>query len=96
MKVLLFAALREIAGTAELDSSAVTVEDLVDELTARLGPEFGRILRAGAIVVNGSTAGSDQPLTRADEVALLPPVSGGRRIATKTCALSPLDWSRKE
>lgn len=84
MKVLLFAALREIAGTEALESSAVTVGDLVEELTARLGPEFARIMRAGAIVVNGSTAGSDQALTPDDEVALLPPVSGGARNATSS------------
>lgn len=90
MKILLFAALREIAGTATLDSKAATVGDLVEELTARLGPEFARILRAGAVVVNGSAAGSDQALRPNDEVALLPPVSGG----DPECDRSPRVLSR--
>ncbi|CAN5319789.1 hypothetical protein BH20ACT24_BH20ACT24_11830 [soil metagenome] len=96
MKILLFASLREIAGTEALESSSVTVGDLIEELTARLGPEFARILRAGAIVVNGSTAGPEQALSPDDEVALLPPVSGGAGMRTSPCALSPHDAYRKE
>ncbi|MBA3728160.1 MAG: MoaD/ThiS family protein [Actinobacteria bacterium] len=96
MRILLFASLREIAGTDALESSAVSVGDLIEELTARLGPEFARILRAGAIVVNGSTAGPDQALSPDDEVGLLPPVSGGAGMRPSPRALFPHDASRKE
>ena len=78
MKVLLFAALRDSAGTARLDSEAPTVGALLDELSARFGSEFDRLMKIGTVVVNGETADRDAELRPDDEVALLPPVSGGR------------------
>lgn len=77
MRVKLFAALREIAGTSELEVDAPDVSTLRDDLAAKFGEEFGRILAAGAVVVNGETEGRDRMLGPDDEVALLPPVSGG-------------------
>ncbi len=80
MQVLLFAALRELAGTSRLDVEAAddaTVGTLLEALTARFGPDFGRIVRAGAVVVDGETVGPDRLLSPGQEVALLPPVSGG-------------------
>ncbi len=73
----LFAALREIAGSATIETEASTVGGLCDELSERFGAEFARILAAGSVVVDGRTAGADQQLSTGDEVALLPPVSGG-------------------
>ena len=77
MKVLLFAALREAGGTSRLESDAPTVGALIDELSARFGHEFDRVMRIGTVVVNGETADRDLKLNPDDEVALLPPVSGG-------------------
>jgi MoaD family protein len=75
--VRLFAALRELAGTSRLEVEASDVEALLAELSARLGPEFDRIMVAGAVIVDGETAPGSRPLDPGDEVALLPPVSGG-------------------
>lgn len=77
MKVVLFAALREAAGTSRLDTEAPTVGALLDDLSARFGADFDRLMRIGTVVVNGETAGRGLELRPDDEVALLPPVSGG-------------------
>lgn len=82
MKVRLFAALREIAGSSWVDVETGAAVDtsagsLLDALSATYGEEFERIARSGTVVVNGEPAGWARPIAAEDEVALLPPVSGG-------------------
>jgi len=77
MRVRLFAALREIAGASELELNAPDVGSLLDQLSDRFGPEFERIISAGAVVVDGETVDRERTLHPDDDVALLPPVSGG-------------------
>ena len=77
MRVRLFAALREMAGTSHLEVDATDVGSLLDQLSQRLGPDFERVMRAGTVVVDGETVGRDRALNPEDEAALLPPVSGG-------------------
>jgi molybdopterin synthase catalytic subunit len=70
--VKLFAGLRERAGWAERELDGVTrVADVWPALT--LGDEPGGLLYA----VNKEYAGRDRELADGDEVALIPPVSGG-------------------
>jgi molybdopterin converting factor small subunit len=78
-RVRLFAALRELAGAARLDVGGDTVGDVVDALTEKFGPRFGEIARAGSVVVDGERGSFDDRLQGDEEVALLPPVSGGVR-----------------
>lgn len=73
----LFAGLRELAGAREVEVEARTVDDVVRGLTERYGPRFGEIARTGSVVVDGERAEPAQPLSGGEEVALLPPVSGG-------------------
>ena len=73
----LFAALREIAGDRELDVDGATVEDVVTTLTDKFGDRFGALIRSGSVVVNGERAPFDTALSGDEQVALLPPVSGG-------------------
>jgi molybdopterin synthase catalytic subunit len=82
--VRLFAGLRERAGTARLEIDDVTrVGDVWAKLG--LGDEPGGLLYA----VNREYAGPDDALRDGDEVAVIPPVSGGAfRIST-----APLDPS---
>jgi MoaD family protein len=75
----LFAALRELAGASTVEATGATVQDIVTELSRRYGERFERIVAAGTVVVNGETADRDRPLTPNDQIALLPPVSGGSR-----------------
>lgn len=78
-KVLLFAALRDAAGTKELHSDAPTVRDLISGLEDRFGELFSQRLEKASIVVDGELAArnSDRSLAEVEEVALLPPFAGG-------------------
>jgi MoaD family protein len=77
VRVRLFAALRELAGASEVEASGVTVDDLVVTLSERYGERFAKVARAGSVVVDGERVPADRALVDGDEVALLPPVSGG-------------------
>lgn len=77
MNVRLFAALREIAGSPTVDATGRTVGEVVDDLSARYGERFAQIAEVGSFVVNGERAARGTPIAEGDEVALLPPVSGG-------------------
>jgi MoaD family protein len=77
--VRLFAALREVAGTPTLQAEGRTAGEVADALAGRFGERFARIASAGQLVVNGERASRETPLAEGDEVALLPPVSGGAR-----------------
>lgn len=77
IKVRLFAALRELADSSEVEVDAADVAGVLQSLEARLGVRFAQIMAAGTVVVNGELAGRDRSLEESDEVALLPPVSGG-------------------
>ena len=78
--VKLFATYREIVGSPAITWSArddLTLRELVDGVMAkypRLGPHRDTMLLA----VNHDFASADRILREGDEVALLPPVSGGR------------------
>ena len=73
----LFAALRDIAGHRELDVPGDTPRQIVDALTEKFGDRFGDVAAAGSVVVDGERAELDRPLRGDEQVALLPPVSGG-------------------
>lgn len=77
ISVRLFAALREIAGSPVIDVEASTVGEVVQELSERYGDRFAGIARAGSAVVGGERADPSRSLGEGQEVALLPPVSGG-------------------
>jgi molybdopterin converting factor subunit 1 len=77
--VRLFARLRDIAGAAELPrevAAGATIRnvwrDLADEY-----PDFGPYERSISSAVNADYARMDHVLRDGDEVAFLPPVSGG-------------------
>jgi len=76
-RVRLFASLRELAGASRLDVDGATPGEIVDALTEKFGPKFGEIARAGSVVVDGERSTMDAHLHGDEEVALLPPVSGG-------------------
>jgi MoaD family protein len=77
VRVRLFAALREAADTSEVDVSAKTVGEVVDSLSLRFGERFAAVAAVSSFVVNGERAARSTPIADGDEVALLPPVSGG-------------------
>jgi molybdopterin converting factor small subunit len=54
-----------------------TVGELLTHARARYGASFAEILDRSRIWVNGRNADADTPVAADDEVAVLPPVSGG-------------------
>jgi molybdopterin synthase catalytic subunit len=77
VRVRLFAALREEAGAVELTAEGARAGEVLDALATRFGPRFASIAMAGSLVVNGEIADAATPLSDGDELAILPPVSGG-------------------
>ena len=75
--VRLFASLRDLAGEPVVRVDADSVGAVVAELSARFGDRFADIARTGTVVVDGEPASPDQPLVGGEEVAVLPPFSGG-------------------
>jgi molybdopterin synthase catalytic subunit len=84
VRVLLFGVLKDIFHRSEelLDLSAgATVSDLLDHYR-RLAPDRDRVFQSVALAVNQEYASPNDGLHEGDEIALLPPVSGGTGSAT--------------
>lgn len=75
--IRLFAGAREAAGTDRDTIDGGTVGAVLDRAVERYGTGFGALLGSCRVWVNGEPAERDDPVTDADEVAVLPPVSGG-------------------
>lgn len=79
VRVRLFAALRDAAGTAEEQVEPGPLNDLLDELCRRHGDVFRRRLAISTVLLDGSACphGASIDVSDGAELALLPPVSGG-------------------
>ena len=75
--LLLFAQARDCAGTSEARIDGVTVGEVLDAAVARYGTALETVIGFSAIWLNGEPAGRALPVGDSDEVAVLPPVSGG-------------------
>lgn len=73
----LFAAAREAAGTSVETVIASTVGAVLTEAGARHGAPFVAVLGRCRVWVNGEPADLATVVTDSDEIAVLPPVSGG-------------------
>lgn len=76
-RLRLFASAREAAGTAKADFAGATVGEVLDAAVAEFGEEFAGVLGTCNVWVNGDQADRDDAVGDGDEVAVLPPVSGG-------------------
>ncbi len=79
VKVQLFAAAKELARTDRIDvelPEGATVS-VLSETIGRQCPELHELLPVSRIAVNQEFALSDLQVHDADEIALIPPVSGG-------------------
>lgn len=80
-RLVLFAAARDAAGASSLEVAASSVGEALKLAVERFGPRFERVLSVCSLLVG------DRPVARADvwgvavsaedEIAVLPPVSGG-------------------
>ena len=80
-RVRLFARLSELAGARETEvelGEGLTVGDVFAAL-AREYPALAGLRGSVMYALNAEYVSSDQPVRAGDEVALIPPVSGGAR-----------------
>jgi sulfur-carrier protein len=73
----LFASAREAAGTGSDALEGTTVGEVLDLAVERYGAAFAAVLGTCRVWVNGNEADRSMAVTPSDEVAVLPPVSGG-------------------
>lgn len=73
----LFAAAREAAGTGSTEIDGATVGDVLARAESEFGSVFRDVLPSCRIWVNGEPADPATAVGDRDEVAVLPPVSGG-------------------
>src|SRR5215218_9903632 len=97
LSVRLFAGLRELAGAGEL-SVELPEPATVDDLLTALGETPVGVLppRSFIVAVNRAYASGEAPIARGDEVALIPPVSGGAEDPVRAAEITsePLDVGR--
>lgn len=78
VRVRLFAALRETAGTAEVTVEPGPLGEILDGLCGKFGSNFAKVLGYASVLVDGERLrdrGAEVP--DGAELALLPPFSGG-------------------
>lgn len=73
----MFASAREAAGTGRAEFAGTTVGDVLAAAISTFGDGFARVLPSCKVWVNGEAADPSDPVSAGDEVAVLPPVSGG-------------------
>lgn len=73
----LFATVRVAAGTGRATIDGGTVDEVLANATHEYGDDFAALVPICRVWVNGQSAEGTTVVTDDDEVALLPPVSGG-------------------
>jgi molybdopterin synthase sulfur carrier subunit len=73
----LFASAREAAGIDKVTVTEPTVGAILDAARARYGEQFAAVLASSRVWLNGDPTTDDAVVGERDEVAVLPPVSGG-------------------
>jgi len=76
-RLLLFASAREAAGRSRDTIDGATVADVLAAAKQQFGPRFETVLASCTVWLNGEECEPDAPVVDSDEVAVLPPVSGG-------------------
>lgn len=77
MQLRLFASARDAAGVGRTELAGETVGEIIAAASQRFGERFAAVASASTIWVNGEPADDHQTVASGDEVAVLPPVSGG-------------------
>jgi molybdopterin converting factor small subunit len=75
--LVLFAAARQVAGTGRDEIPGTTVAEVLAGACQRFGPAFSEVLASSRVWVNGAATTWETAVGDEDEVAVLPPVSGG-------------------
>jgi len=77
-RLRLFAGARDAAGTARAEVRGATVAEALEAAVARFGPGFAEVVAHSRVWCNGEPADLDEMVGDDDEIAVLPPVSGGQ------------------
>lgn len=75
--VKFFAGAREAAGISKVEVEASSVQAAVDAVVALYGAALEEMIGISKIWVNGEPAALSAEVFAGDEIAVLPPVSGG-------------------
>lgn len=73
----LFAQAREAAGAGTATFSGSTVDEVIKAAISQYGATFEAVVNMSKVWVNGEEVPRSHAVTDNDEVAVLPPVSGG-------------------
>ena len=73
----LFASVRVAAGTGKVDVHGATEGDVLAAAVEKFGDGYAGVAATCRVWLNGEAAEATDAVTDDDEVALLPPVSGG-------------------
>jgi molybdopterin converting factor small subunit len=76
-RLVLLGPAREAAGVSSATVQGNTVEEILQSACGTYGSAFEAVVRVSQIWVNGEPAQPDSSVEPRDEVAVLPPVSGG-------------------
>jgi len=73
----LFGPAREAAGVAGVEIPGRSVAEVLGSAEERFGKAFAEVVAVSRIWVNGRSATGEALVGEGDEVAVIPPVSGG-------------------
>jgi molybdopterin synthase sulfur carrier subunit len=68
---------RQAAGVARADVPGDSVADVLAEAVRRFGPGLAEVVAGSRVWLNGESTSPDAVVTDRDELAVVPPVSGG-------------------
>lgn len=73
----LFAQAREAAGVSSVHCDGTTVDEVLRNAKSLFGQSFADVVEMSKVWVNGEEVPTSHVVSDKDEVAVLPPVSGG-------------------
>lgn len=76
-RLLLLGPAREAAGVRHDEIDGDTVAQALRNCVSRYGEAFAAVLAQSQVWVNGDVADVGDPVGPSDEIAVLPPISGG-------------------
>lgn len=76
-RLLLLGPAREAAGVRHAEVDGDTLADVIANAVARFGAPFAEVVARSRLWVNGDDVPLDHAVGPSDEVAVVPPVSGG-------------------
>jgi molybdopterin synthase sulfur carrier subunit len=76
-RLRLFGPAREAAGTGRITLPGTSVSAIIAAAELEFGEPFSQVVAVSNIWLNGEPVPLDAPVGNDDEVAVIPPVSGG-------------------